>query len=392
MRRMVRRPAVTTRKRSAVPLSRPFKRARRSYGRRVRTVVPRGGDHSSLRVSAGRPRRVGSRTTTALAVDYRIFRYQRVNRQDGVEPTVTAGASTTAPLGSQILYNTVTIGDPLTVYQQVPIHIYDLTSTINFDDTANVCYQLTFDGSTTAPKWYSFGANTKPDGTVETQNTVGAWKVEYSTNTTINLKKPYISPRWYDIRLLCYGARRQPTTYEILIVRFTKDWLVPDFDGFGQNSLEATDEKYGFWQGMAKRLIFSDILPSQSRIGAVNRGMRVLKRVKFMLPSADSTDADTAPPSKAVRLFVPDGRVLRYRPNTDSFIGSGNMPKLGGSGYIQSLPANGNEVNYPIEERQRTFMIVRATNTTPVALGSVSVDDTPSYDVCIRKKEAIDAH
>lgn len=377
-----------TKRRMGSMAGRATKRARVG----ARQVGPQGGDFSMLTVRSRRPKPVSFRIAKALTVDYRILRFQRTSRQNGTVLSVDTPVEGTFP-GKCALHNQLSSG----VAQQYPIHILDLTSTLNtVSPNASVFYEVRTTASTGILS-YSSTPGQQSTGADATGANAAAWQLEYGDNVSTSLKKQFISPRWYDIRLMCYGARNQPTLYEILVVRFSKEHLVPALDGFSASQPETIDEYHGFWQGMAKRLTFNSIQPAQNRYGAVSNGMRVVKKVSFLLPASNTTDADITPPSKAVKLFVPDGRLLNYRSPTDSYAGSTAGKFSTDNSWLVVNPTSATEYDVPIKETDRTFLIVRAVNTTNTQVagtGPIPATwlNTPSYDIVVRKKEAYDAH
>lgn len=348
---------------------------RRRFATRSVTRRPTMQEYSHQIVRSKRPRRVTFKIAKALTVDYRILRWQRVLRMN--ENNLGTGN----PPGSLSLPNLV----PATGNALAPVWVFDLNHTLNTSTgTAGVGYMLQFTqgGLTT---WVSTNSET-------TAGTLAAdpkWQVEYGDSSNTALNKRYYSPRWYDIRLMCHGAMNQPTLYEILVVRFVKDHLTPATDGFTSSQPENVAEYHGFWQGMAKRLTFNPIVPRQGR-GIVEKGMRVLKRVSFLLPATQSTDNDKNPACRSVRMFVPDGRLLNYQASTPYYTADNGIFD---KSWIATNPTTGERQDVPISERARTFLIVRAMNTTATVDGvNQTVLNTPSFDIVLRKKEAYDAH
>lgn len=336
----------------------------------TRRVLP---EYSSQIVRSKRPRRVSFKIAKALTVDHRILRWQAVSRLNAVN------TGTGSPPGNIWLLNDV----PATGNSSASICVFDLNNTLNTSTQYGVGFLLQF----TQGGLVTWSALTtqRADGASAGNNN---WQVEYGDNASTALNKRYYSPRWYDIRLMCHGAINQPTQFEVLVVRFRKDHLVPALDGFGAAQPENTAEYHGFWQGMAKTLTFSPVIPRQNR-GVIEKGMYVMKRVTFLLPAAQTTDSDKNPACRSVRMFVPDGRLLNYQAATPYYTADDGV--FNNSWQVVN-PTTGTRYDYPISQRARTFLIVRAMNTTVTAGTGSDVTNTPSFDVVIRKKESYDAH
>lgn len=176
----------------------------------------------------------------------RILRWQAVNgmnRAGGVDPIP----------GWTALANNVVAGPP--GYTNVPMHLINLTNTVNTTNTANGPVYRTFvndDGTLNFSNWAGRAAGTGAPLTATD------WQQEYTDNyqaATTGFR--YIQPEWIDVRFLLYGAKKQPTVFEISVIRFSDDYLDPLETP--SNAKEVND-RINFWQGMVRPFMFNPIL------------------------------------------------------------------------------------------------------------------------------------
>jgi len=343
------------------------KRVGMRRGRPLRTTNLRSANEYAVsKIPSRGPTRTPLSFLREWGVGYRILRFQNIARQNAVNTTTT-------PPGSNYLLN-FDDGD----VRKATVDIYCLTSTNNdIDQTYQVGFSLNFTELTGQVNWQPITGEL-PSGIRD--NSVVRYQTEYcSTYANIDYLSK-ISIRWIDVRLLLYGARTQPTTYEILVVRFKTDYLAPRVNGHEGDGQHYADYTV-FWQNMAKKLMFNSIVPGQ-RTTDENTAMTVIKRVKVVIQPALTTEEDKNPNSRVIRMFIPDGRMLSYQ--------HAGRPTVDGVAVTDDswMPVNRDAtqpLNTPKSVKARTYLIIRAVNTTNTAATALN---TPSYDICLRKKEA----
>lgn len=205
------------------------------------------------------------------------------------------------------------------------------------------------------------------------------WQNEDTVQLDGQVFFPRVQHDWYDIRLKLYGARRQAVKYQVSLIRFSKREFCPEETSIA-GSTELNQRK-AFWQSMVKPLVSNSILPGKTRSRSF--GVKILKTATFNLPASRGDDLEPIPENVDVRWFVRDGRILYYREGSNSensdtaVFAQGWAPNTAtlGSGQITTRPPHWS----------RTYLMIRATDMTTSRVLD-DMDDTPSFDVCIRRK------
>lgn len=383
---------------------RPMKRRRIGpVMRRLRMGqrVEVGGQMTFRKARFGRGRRVTVKKLQRMTMTTAILRFQGLKRYGVLNPTaINAGPTEAAGAADQQenkvdlsgaggvpgyyrLRNT-NIGELGTngTVDEMPLHIYDLTVCPNNSGRPVNAWSLGFEQQTNSAKPV-FGTLTgqTPNASVD----VG-FNFEYTTvpvsgdagtgNITPQCKAKYIKHEWYDIRLLVYGQRQFTTYYDIMVVRFNEDCLVPDFNVTGAES-ELDVKRTSFWQAMVKNITYNPLIPGHAR--AFN-GMQVLRRYRCVLDSSSQDNADRTPAHKVFKIFMRDGVIRNYdygsRPHT-------SITNIDGPQYMQNVRIN--DLNDRPLPKSRTYLVIRASNTVPED-DTQDMDGQPSYDLVIRKK------
>lgn len=346
----------------------PFTTRKRIVRAKRRRTVTRGSAQgefqAAIKLRTGKPRKINHQKLTALSMFKRTLRFQ------GINPMGRAAAGTTP--GFYQLKNEL-VGATET---ETPVHLFCLNASPN---------------SSSVSVYTMYRLFIQPGGTLDFKQTAGQtntgattlvdWQAEYrsDTNSVLAGSRRFISPQWYDIRFLCYGARAQPTVYEISLIKLKNQWLDPL--EAPSNSQEASDRQT-LWQGLAQTMMVNPILPVMGA-GVIKSKYKVLKKVTFTLQPSLTTEVDTSPTSRVVKMFVPDGKVYDYCYHADPLIVDDDL-------NTTKYPVQGTAVADYSElpkPRQRLWLMIRCMDTTN---GNVLTDaNTPSYDVCIRKKEAM---
>lgn len=340
-----------------------------------------GGQYGQVTLPS-RPRPVSNRIARAFACAKRVMRWQRINRLN--DPNITSGVP-----GAISINNWNAVGTDC----YAPVHVYSLNATWNTPEYwSAVCGALRFAEITTPGVPYFQEINSVTN--TGTNSTHPGWQGEYQDHPTANQRCKLISPRWYDIRMMCYGCNNQPTKYEIYILKFKNDELLPwDYTSTGTKTAHTSEERTSFWQhfGGGPRM-FNPALPTQQRNTLWLSNVRVLRRISFVLNPSLTVENDNNPECKLVRIFQRDGRLLRYAEQGMPFT---SETKIGTAEWTEVAGESARYQNDPIRQQDRLFLVIRAMNTTPVdpnLAGAITRANTPSYDICIRKKETYSAN
>lgn len=360
-------------RRRSVPAPQPPPRRRVAFARGA------GSEMSIIKRRFGRRRPMKANKLSMLSITRTVFRYQGVNRMNAVSSVVVNadGSSALACPG----YFRLSLDPNAVGNQRFPLHVYDLTSFPNTNASYVIQWQMIIN-DTGNVGWNGFSGQ-GPTGAVTSQ-----WTAENMTLPTATIadipangfQTKYVQHDGFDVRMACYGCRQQPTFYEIMIVRFNEDYLVPNFNT-GQ-PVPAGENLAAFnnlWSGLVKGLSFNPILPGTR---GVFKGMHVLKRIRFTLQPSMTTEADRNPNVKIVKFKYNDYRIRDYNFGATPFITDADV---NAANYVIDPASAGPFRNHP-KDKARLFMVVRASNNTPVALASETADNTPSYDIVIRKQ------
>lgn len=318
-----------------------------------------------LVVKTGRVRPLDVNKLTAVGVFKRILRWQDVNAMNRT--------AVGTPPGAIQLKNVTTATET-----ECPCHFICLNSTINTTTGitgAHYTLQVLDNGTLN----FAVRNSRAPGGGIAAN---AEWQQEWRNNISSgSTGKRYILPQWYDIRLLCYGAKTQPTRYEISLIKFTSDYLDPLEN---PSSPQEAADRQAVFQNLAQTMMYNPILPSHGTYLIKNK-IKVIKRVVFTIQPTLTTEADPNPNSKIIKMFVPDGKVYDYLYHLDPFTAAGADDKLNTQQWVNTGTVSTDFSEVP-KASQRIWLMIRALDTT---VDAVTEANTPSYDLVIRKKEVM---
>lgn len=344
--------------------------------RRRRAGTGGGGEIGWVKKRGGKYRGMTLRKLHVLNTNRGTLRFQGVNRMNAVStgPIDANGNMTLAPPGFFKMSNS-----PNANTQAFnPLYAFDLTTCPNTSISSNgVCYQIAYDSTLASYTWIA------RDGQDNLGSASPGYTREDNTSSISSMNSQHIQTDWFDIRAVCYGARTQPTYYDFMIVQFTKDYLHPCNYASTTGFLPAEEAaaQTSFWTSMTKNISFSAILPAARDS---MRGLRVLRRFRFTLQPSLTVESDRNPNMRIVKLFQKHYSFDNY--NYGKGLASGVTAETIDSARYQT-DNNQNIRNHP-DERARTYLIIRASNTTEQPVAGETVDNTPSFDLIIRKQVA----
>lgn len=345
--------------------------------RRRRVGVVGGGEIGFVRKYGGKYRPYTVPKLVTMGLTRVTYRYQGVNRMNA--NTKDAGGTFYLPPGWYRLSNNP--NNAGSTSNLLPLHVFDLTTVRNVTSTPKqVGYSLGYVSDVaTSPSWFGMSSQVAGGGT----NAAGGWEYEDTNGSgSTFLSSRYIEHEWFDMRFTAYGARSQPTYYDIMVVQFSREHLAPRINGQNANGFttEQNAQYSNFWAGLAKNISYNAILPGAKD---VFKGMRILRRFRFTIQPSMSDEVDRNPNMRIVRLFQKHYRCNDFGFGPDQ---TQTNAQVDGPNYIQNNTSSVNDFPLPT---QRVYLLVRASNTTEVAYNLESADDTPSYDMCLRKQVRI---
>lgn len=382
-------------------------RSRSAVGVRTRGAIRGTAELSHSKSGSRRPRRVTFNQLAKVTLQKRILRWQLARPMN--RPYVVGGQPYALP-GAQALLNLVTrTGDGTDTYQ-VPVNMYCLNSTLNDTNAVGptVAGNIRFldDGK------LSFSDLVTTDATGAAA-TPGKWEVEWVNHGSgiLNPATRYINTSWYDIRMLLYGAKKQPTQYEIIVFKFKDGHLDPL--SVPADSREAADRD-AFYQHMSYDYVKNPILT-----GGMSKmfwqKIRVMYRKRVDIAPSMTDEDDPTANRHMIKIFLNDGKTYDYCSYAEKLSSNDEL-----GGYSNIVGANNVTINnnpfftaykqqqfntadygdYP-KARGRIWLMVRCLNTSLQAASFTNVngvaaaaeftptpDNTPSFDLMIRKKES----
>lgn len=268
-------------------------------------------------------------------------------------------------------------------------HLYCLNGTHANGGGSTVGYQPMIsmaDGMVTFP---TLRGPVNNDGANATTN--AEWQLESTdSDRDYNIPQRYIRQAWYDIRLQLRNAKEQQTWFDIMVFQFKEAHLDPEDVPGGASELE---DRRAFYAGLAREGYWQPVMPNSVLRKPFDK-VRVIKRMRVQLNPQTNDDTNASPTVKTVKMFVRDGKMYDYLWSADG-PGPGVVDQqilLGSDWQVQGL--NGTAYEKRPKARARIWLMVRAFD--PRASASSAGEDlvdavvnTPSYDICIRKKEEV---
>lgn len=311
----------------------------------------------------GRMARLNTKRLARLSMATAIVRHQGINPLNAVTATRDANGfiTTHSQPGYYSMLNEVTNGTAM------PLHCMLLNSGIVGQAEGNL-QQLSF-----TPQGNLVWTNLQCQ-TASGANVASSYQGEYQESSIENSR--FIRYAWYDIRLCLYGATSQPAVWDIWLVKFTQDELVP----FGDvESLTADNRtlanRSSFWQQLVKPAVFHPMMPAvHSR-----KGMRVLKHKRVNIPGSSNDDLDVSPPSVQLRWFYRDGRTYDYHWNNNRL----NDATVEGPQWAPKI--SNLESQWQPRPKAGVYLIIRCTNIVDEN-NSTNFNGVPTYDMIVRAK------
>lgn len=337
-----------------------------------------GMEQSKARATYGRPSVASVGRLMNLAIPSRVLRYQGVKSADdgtGLPgfyrmPLTISGGQTSGGL---------------------PLYAIALNGTIQQSVSASPLYRAAI-SSTGRISWSA------ENGALFDNTASSNWYLEKADVAAADCR--FVSPLWYNIRLNMYGARTQQTSFVVEYIQCMHDYAGIEDEGdtlFTQTGVHGEHYKdivYGYWQNKVRALVTNPV-SAEFANKRTNRfpPYKVLKTWRFDIRPAQTTDVDDSPNNYVFSAFIRDGRLLDY-----SWIGATGAFDASNVSALTGLDDRLVEPNFVLRDsrtlparnphpRSRRYLVIRAVNTTRALQGSETVDNTPSFDLVVRKAE-----
>jgi len=184
---------------------------------------------------------------------------------------------------------------------------------------------------------------------------------------------------WTSVKLNLYGARKRTTWFEVSFIKFV-DHTSNLFDTTTPSGAKSCQNLIQYWE---RPLIYSNLQTDVSQNAP--RLIKVLRRYKYYVPAASTTDPSTATGRmKEVSIFFRHDKLLNMRhENADA--NHLSHAQVDGLDYVRSDTL----LNVP-DDKDRIIMVIKAF--CPERLSTATYPgldlpvDYPSYDILIRNK------
>jgi len=246
----------------------------------------------------------------------------------------------------------------------VPLHMYDLTSTMNISPGLSISQYSPF-----LRPVFSDHTDSATIRWMQDTNTAGLnWKMENST-TTENLVNTYPGGEctldWIQAKMLFYCPALSVSRFQIDIVRIKDPKLVPN-ESLG-------NFQCAFWQAAVKRFAYSPLEPGDHKY---SRNFKVLHSQSFIMEPKETTENESAH-YREVNIFLRMNKGVRY-----DYEDADRM-------YMQQTDGQYNTgaltIRNTVQQKYRTFLMIRAQSKyTETGVGDPLYH--PSYDIVLRKK------
>lgn len=337
-----------------------------------------GMEQSKARASYGRRTGTSIGRLMQMSVPSRVLRFQGVKQSDvgsGLPgyfrmPLTTSGTTTSGNL---------------------PLYAIALNGTMQASTVATPLWRASMD-STGRISWAA------EDGASWNNTASAPWYLEKADVAVADCR--HVSPLWYNIKLNMYGARTQQTSFVVEYIQCMHDYagIEDEADSlFSQTGIHGEHYKdivYGYWQNKVRALITNPV-SAQFACKRTDKfpPYKVLKTWRFDIRPAQTIDVDDSPNNYVFSAFIRDGRLLNY--SWMGVSGAFDASNTNVAAGLDDLIKDPNQVlrdsrTVPARNphpRSRRYIVIRAVNTTRVPVGSETVDNTPSFDLVVRKAE-----
>jgi len=181
------------------------------------------------------------------------------------------------------------------------------------------------------------------------------------------------------IRLNCWGATTKSTRFQLSLVRFSDQDLVPTHGTYAADLLAANTKRTDLFQSLIKSLTFN---PISSTGGAFNKRMKVIKSLNFTLEPQLNVELDTDPNVKSVTWSLKLNKLLNFVEKADvltSIVDTNDQADY--------QPQTGAQIRAQVRPTSRLYLMIRSTNYGLDATESNVL--TPSFDLSIKLNHSV---
>jgi len=239
------------------------------------------------------------------------------------------------------------------------------------DETSNAVVSRPFwsgGTSATVPLGMESLVGQNPDGTVS--GDVGFQTEKADLNNPVPFSDAVLN--WVNLRMNLYGQRKRTTKFVITVFQVTDEDVDPvhgDPDNLDRKAL---------FQYLERPFIYSNLQQDSS---LKKTGMRIIKEFTYNVAPMTSIDLNTTTGNiHEANLHIKINKRMEYLYNK---AGTAMLPHAQEDGldFNRILPSN--SLHQSPRPKQNVFIAIRAF--APVRVSESSADDSPSFDVIIRR-------
>ncbi len=185
--------------------------------------------------------------------------------------------------------------------------------------------------------------------------------------------------QYAQIQANLWGAKNKATKYNLSIVKFTDDELVPVHSTvatYVEDLAVATPKRTDFYQHIIKPWTFNPIATTG---GIAGKGYKVLQSHNIDISPNPTTDGDSDPQCRILKLFVKINKLMKYSDTAVALTTAADT--LDQADYARNV---GDQLTSSVKPKSRIYLIIRASNYG--IDGTESNLLTPSFDLSVRTK------
>lgn len=266
----------------------------------------------------------------------------------------------------------------------LPLYLFDLTSVNNISAGTSIkaipMLQLQQD-NTAGAMAFTQVQGLKGDGATLTSNLNVEVQTAIGTGTGVNLPAPYTKSvlESASIKLNCWGAVSKSTRWQISVVRFSDQDLVPTHGTYAVDLAAANTKRSDLFQSLIKSLTFNPISTSG---GSFTKRMKVIKSMNFTIEPQQTTDSDVDPSVKSVSWTLKLNKLLDFTERAEVLA---NITDT--NDQADFVDQTGAVIKAQIKPTSRMYLMIRSTNYGLDATESNVL--TPSFDLSIKLNHSV---
>jgi len=266
----------------------------------------------------------------------------------------------------------------------LPLYLFDLTSVNNISAGTSIkaipMLQLQQD-NTAGAMAFTQVQGLAANGATLTSNLIAEVQTAIGTGTGLNLPAPYTKSVLESavIKLNCWGAVSKSTRFQLSVVRFSDQDLVPTHGTYAVDLAAANTKRSDLFQSLIKSLTFNPISTSG---GSFNKRMKVLKSMTFTIEPQQTTDSDTDPSVQSVSWTLKLNKLLDFTERAEVLANITDTNDQ--ADYVEQTGA---VIKAQIKPTSRLYFMIRSTNYGLDATESNVL--TPSFDLSIKLNHSV---